>query len=98
MQHRCAVLDDYQNVAMQMADWSPIANDVEIEVFHRPLGDEAAVIRALENFSIVCAMRERTLFSKAVFEGLPALRVLVTTAIRPAAIDQAAQREPDVIV
>ena len=62
MQHRCAVLDDYQNVAMQMADWSPIAKEVEIEVFHRPLGDEAGVIRALQKFSIVCLMRERTLF------------------------------------
>ena len=98
MQHRCAVLDDYQNVAMQMADWSPIAKDVAIEVFHRPLGDEADVIRALEKFSIVCAMRERTLFSKAVFEGLPGLRLLVTTGMRNAAIDLAAARERNVIV
>ena len=30
MQHRCAVLDDYQNVALKMADWSPLAKDVEI--------------------------------------------------------------------
>ena len=98
MRHRCAVLDDYQNVAMQMADWSPIAKDVAIEVFHRPLGDEADVIRALEKFSIVCAMRERTLFSKAVFEGLPGLRLLVTTGMRNAAIDLAAARERNVIV
>jgi phosphoglycerate dehydrogenase-like enzyme len=98
MQHRCAVLDDYQNVAMQMADWSPIAKDVEIEVFHRPLGDEAGVIRALEKFSIVCLMRERTLFSKPVFEGLPDLRLLVTTGMRNAAIDLAAARERNVNV
>jgi phosphoglycerate dehydrogenase-like enzyme len=98
MQHRCAVLDDYQNVAMQMADWSPIAKDVEIEVFHRPLGDEAGVIRALQKFSIVCAMRERTLFSRAVFEGLPDLRLLVTTGLRNAAIDLAAARERNVTV
>src|SRR5438105_520182 len=86
MQHRCAVLDDYQNVAMQMADWSPIAKDVEIEVFHRPLGDEAGVIRTLQNFPIVCAMRERTLFSKVVFDGLSNLRLLVTTGMRNAPI------------
>src|SRR5260370_39962654 len=96
MQHRCAVLDDYQNGAMQMADWSPIAKDVETEVFHRPLGDQAGVIRAFEKFSIVCAMRERTLFSKAVFEGLPELRLLVTTGMRNAAIDLAAARERNV--
>jgi phosphoglycerate dehydrogenase-like enzyme len=98
MQHRCAVLDDYQNVAMQMADWSPIAEDVEIEVFHRPLGDEAGVIPALQNFSIVCAMRERTLFSKAVFDALPELRLLVTTGMRNAAIDLAAARARNVTV
>jgi phosphoglycerate dehydrogenase-like enzyme len=98
MPHRCAVLDDYQNVAMRMADWSPIAKDVEIEVFHRPLGDTAAITRALQNFSIVCAMRERTLFSKAVFDGLPNLRLLVTTGMRNAAIDVAAASERNVMV
>ena len=98
MRHRCAVLDDYQNVAMKMADWSPIAKDVEIEVFHRPLGDEASIIRTLQKFSIVCAMRERTLFSKAVFEGLPDLRLLVTTGMRNAAIDLAAARERNIVV
>jgi phosphoglycerate dehydrogenase-like enzyme len=98
MQHRCAVLDDYQNVAMQTADWSLIAKDVEIEVFQRPLGDEASVIRALRKFSIVCLMRERTLFPKAVFEGLPDLRLLVTTGMRNAAIDLAAARERKVTV
>jgi D-3-phosphoglycerate dehydrogenase len=98
MQHRCAVLDDYQNVAMGMADWSPLAKDVEIEFFHRPLGDEAAVVRALQNFSIVCAMRERTLLSKAVFDGLPNLKLLVTTGMRNAAIDMAAARARNVTV
>src|SRR5947209_7263486 len=98
MRHRCAVLDDYQNVAMQMADWSPIAKEVEIEVFHRPLGEEAAIVRALQNFSIVCAMRERTLLSKAVFDGLPNLRLLVTTGMRNAAIDIAAARARNVTV
>ena len=98
MPHRCAVLDDYQNVAMQMADWSPITKEVEIEVFHRPLGDGAAIVRALQNFSIVCAMRERTLLSKAVFDGLPNLRLLVTTGMRNAAIDVAAARARNVTV
>src|SRR5438046_1283619 len=81
-----------------MADWSPVAKDVEIEVFDRPLGDDTAVIRALQKFSIVCLMRERTLFPKAVFEGLPDLRLLVTTGMRNAAIDLAAARERNVTV
>jgi phosphoglycerate dehydrogenase-like enzyme len=98
MQHRCAVLDDYQNVALKMADWSPLANDVKIQVFDKPLGDQASVVRALQKFSIVCAMRERTLFDKAVLEALPDLRLLVTTGMRNAAIDLAAARERNVTV
>jgi phosphoglycerate dehydrogenase-like enzyme len=98
MPHRCAVLDDYQNIAMRMADWSAIDKDVDIEVFNRPLGDAASIVRALKDFSIVCAMRERTLFSKPVFDGLPNLRLLVTTGMRNAAIDLAAAAERNVTV
>src|SRR5919202_3751723 len=98
MPHRCAVLDDYQNVAMRMADWSPIQKDVEIQVFHRPLGDAASIARTLRDFPIVCAMRERTLFSKSVFDGLPNLQLLVTTGMRNAAIDMTAASERNVTV
>jgi hypothetical protein len=57
---RLAILDDYQRVALEMADWSPLAGAVEISVFDRPLGDEEAVARALQGFAIACVMRERT--------------------------------------
>ena len=87
MPHRCAVLDDYQNIAMRMADWSAIDKDIDIEVFNPPLGDAASIVRALKDFSIVCAMRERTLFSKPVFEGLPNLRLLVTTGTETTGFD-----------
>ena len=38
MRYRCAVLDDYQNVALRLADWDRIAPDVEVTVFNEPLG------------------------------------------------------------
>jgi phosphoglycerate dehydrogenase-like enzyme len=83
---RIAVLDDYQRVAPQMADWSPLAGH-EIAVFDRPFRslDETAV--ALEPFEIVCCMRERTPFPAALLARLPALRLLVTTGMWNAAID-----------
>ena len=53
MPHRAAILDDYQNVAMTLADWSAISRDVELKVFNKPIGDQAAVIAALKDFDIV---------------------------------------------
>jgi len=34
---RIAVLDDYQNVALEMADWSPLAGRTEITRHFRKL-------------------------------------------------------------
>lgn len=98
MRHRCAVLDDYQNVAMSMADWSKVSKDVDLKVFNASLGPEADVVRALSGYTIVCLMRERTLFPRSVFEGLPDLRLVVTTGMRNAAIDIEAAKARKVTV
>jgi D-3-phosphoglycerate dehydrogenase len=87
MSYRCAILDDYQNVALQLAEWSTLSRDVEIVVFNEPLGDRDHVIAALKAFNIVCLMRERTPFPKAVIDALPELRLIVTSGMRNAAID-----------
>jgi D-3-phosphoglycerate dehydrogenase len=59
MRHRCAILDDYQNVALQMADWSPVIEDLDLKVFNAPLGDEAQVVEALRGFEIICLILQR---------------------------------------
>lgn len=87
---RCAVLDDYQDVARTLADWSAVAPEVEVRVFQASLGDEDAVAAALKGFEIVCLMRERTPFPRALIEKLPALKLIVTTGLRNASIDVAA--------
>lgn len=84
---RAAILDDYQNVALKFADWSPLAKDVEVKVFTAPIGGDEAVIKALQGFTVVCMMRERTPFNRKVIEGLPALKLLITTGARNASID-----------
>ena len=58
--HRCAILDDYQSVALKMADWSEVAGDLDIKVFTDPFGSPEEAARALQGFGIICAMRERT--------------------------------------
>ena len=88
--YRCAILDDYQNVALNVADWSKVAGDLDIKVFNQHLGGPDNVVKALQGFDIVCAMRERTAFPRAVIEKLPDLKLLITTGARNASIDVAA--------
>ena len=95
---RCAILDDYQNVVLKITDWSKVSGDLDIKVFNQHLGSPENVIKALQGFEIVCAMRERTAFPRAVIEKLPDLKLLITTGLRNASIDVAAAKERGVVV
>ncbi len=95
---RAAILDDYQNVAMKMADWSALSQDVELKVFNTPLGGPDAVIKALQGFAIVVGMRERTAFPRKVIEALPDLKLLITTGARNNSFDVKACTERGVTV
>ena len=90
---RIGLLDDYQNAALDSADWSSL-NDVEITVFDTHLGfDEGAIIEALAPFDILVAMRERTHFPRSLLEKLTNLRLLVTAGMRNQVIDLVAARD-----
>ena len=95
---RVAVLDDYQDVARKVTDWSVLPADVEVEVFRDHLTDQAAVVERLKDFDIVMAMRERTPFPRPLLEQLPRLRLLTTTGMRNAAIDMQAAADCNVLV
>ncbi len=95
---RCAILDDYQNVALSMADWSKLEGDVDIKVFNQHLGSTDKIVRALQGFAIICAMRERTPFPRAVIDALPDLKLLITTGVRNASIDLVAATARGVVV
>jgi phosphoglycerate dehydrogenase-like enzyme len=95
---RCAILDDYQNVALKLADWEPLADRVETVVFNKPFASTQDAITTLRDFDIVCAMRERTPFSRDVFEALPKLKLLITSGMRNAAIDLDAAKARGVVV
>lgn len=81
-----------------MADWSKVADDIHIKVFNAHLGAADKVVAALQGFSIVCAMRERTAFPRAVIEALPDLKLLITTGMRNASIDLDAARARGIVV
>jgi phosphoglycerate dehydrogenase-like enzyme len=96
---RLSILDDYQGVALDMADWSPIrARSVEIAVERHAFVDEDAVVRALADSEFVAAMRERTPFLKSVVDRLPKLKLLITTGMRNASFDMAALKDRGVTV
>jgi len=95
---RVAVLDDYQDVALQMTDWSSVASDTEISVFKDHLFDQDAIVDRLKDFPIVVSMRERTPFQRPLLERLPKLKLLVTTGMRNAAIDVAAATDLSITV
>jgi D-3-phosphoglycerate dehydrogenase len=95
---RCAILDDYQNVALSMADWSKVAGELDIKVFNEHLGGPDQVAAALQGFGIVCAMRERTPFPKKLIDALPELRLLITTGMVNRAIDLEAAKARNVTV
>lgn len=90
---RIAVLDDYQNVALSMADWSVLDPWATVTVFSDQRTDTDALIARLQGFEIVCVMRERTPMTRAIIEGLPALRLIASTGPRNASIDLAAAAE-----
>lgn len=95
---RCAILDDYQNVALRMADWSALKGKADITVFSEHLGEASNVINALKDFEIVCAMRERTPFRRETVEALPNLKLLLTSGMRNASFDMEALKERGVTV
>lgn len=98
MRLRCAILDDYQNVALKLADWSRVSEKADITVFNKPFASTAEAITTLQEFEIICAMRERTPFSKDVLGALPKLKLLVTSGMRNAAIDLPAATERGIVV
>ncbi|MFJ8064988.1 D-2-hydroxyacid dehydrogenase family protein [Psychrobacillus sp. NPDC096426] len=98
MKLRCAILDDYQNVALEMVDWSNILDKVEVKSFQNHFENEMQLIEAIIDFEIVVIMRERTPFTASLYEKLPNLKLLITSGMRNASIDLAAATNNGVIV
>jgi phosphoglycerate dehydrogenase-like enzyme len=95
---KVAVLDDYQNVALRLADWSAVRRHAEITVFNDHLDDPAAVVDRLRPFDVLCVMRERTPLTRQIIELLPRLKLIASTGPRNASIDTHAAAERGIVV
>ena len=93
-----AVLDDYQEVALEMTDWTILPPSTRVVVFSEHLLRTDTVAEQLKDFEIVVAMREQTLFPRELLERLPNLQFLVTTGMRNASIDLDAATDLGILV
>ena len=90
---KIAVLDDYQMVALKMADWTPVSSRAEITVFSDHVTEPTALVQRLTDFDVVCVMRERTPLPRAVLSQLPRLKLIASTGPRNISIDAEAAKE-----
>jgi phosphoglycerate dehydrogenase-like enzyme len=98
MKYKIAVLDDYQNAALESADWSVIRDRADITVFQNHLNDIDAVIERLLPFDIVCVMRERTPLPRNLIERLPNLKFIASAGPVNASIDVVAAADRGIVV
>jgi phosphoglycerate dehydrogenase-like enzyme len=94
----CAILDDYQQVALTLADWSSISDKVEVKSFNEHFDNEDELINVIKDYDIVVIMRERTPFRAPLFARLPRLKLLITTGMRNASVDLEAAASHGVVV
>jgi phosphoglycerate dehydrogenase-like enzyme len=97
-QPQIAVLDDYQQVAFQFADWTPVREKAQVTVFSDHLSEEPALIKRLQPFQVLCVMRERTPLTRSILSQLPNLKLIVSTGQRNASIDAKAAAELGITV
>ena len=95
---KIAILDDYQSVALQMADWSALSGRAEITVFNDHLADPSALVERLLPFDVVCVMRERTPLPREVLQHLPRLKLIASTGSRNDSIDMGGAKELGITV
>lgn len=93
-----AVLDDYQGVALQLADWSAVEARAKLVVFNDHLADVDALVGRLLPFDVLCVMRERTPLRRALLERLPRLKLIASTGRRNASIDTQAAAQCGIAV
>jgi phosphoglycerate dehydrogenase-like enzyme len=95
---KVAILDDYQNVALRLADWSGVRRYAEITVFTDHISNSTAIVERLRPFEVVCVMRERTPLTREILQQLPNLKLIASTGPRNASIDMQAATDLGITV
>jgi phosphoglycerate dehydrogenase-like enzyme len=95
---KIAILDDYQNVALKMADWSPLRSRSSIEAFQDTISNPDDLVARLLPFDVICVMRERTPLPRSIIERLPQLKLIVSTGPKNSSIANDAAEERGIVV
>jgi phosphoglycerate dehydrogenase-like enzyme len=95
---KIAVLDDYQDLALRLADWSAVQARADLTVFRSAWRDEDDLVRELAPFHVVVLMRERTAFPAHVLVRLPNLRLVAMTGRRTSTLDLATCKARGILV
>src|ERR1700741_3297707 len=95
---KVAILDDYQNVALRLADWSAVRRHAEINVFNDHIADPSGVVERLRPFDAICVMRERTPLTREILQQLSKLKLVASTGPRNASIDTKAAADLGIAV
>ena len=98
MKARIAILDDYQNAFLEMADWSSLAEKATLTSFNDHLNDIDEIVNRLAPFDVVCVMRERTPLTREILARLPQLKLIASAGRRSASIDLAAAADHNIDV
>jgi phosphoglycerate dehydrogenase-like enzyme len=93
---KVAILDDYQNVANRFIDWKLLKNKIDVKIFNEYIGKDNNLNEKLKEFDVLCLMRERTPLSKELIEQLPNLKLVVTSGMWNASIDNAALKKRNI--
>jgi phosphoglycerate dehydrogenase-like enzyme len=91
--YKAAILDDYQNVGLDFADWQRLGGDVEVTAFNDHLFDEDTIAERLAEFHILVLNRERTPFPRSLLQRLPNLKLMTTSGMYNRSADMEAARE-----
>ena len=95
---KIAILDDYQNVALTMADWSPLCKQASIKVFSDTITNRDDLVARLLPFDVICVMRERTPLPRGIIERLPRLKLIVSTGPKNSSIAADAAEERGIVI
>jgi phosphoglycerate dehydrogenase-like enzyme len=90
---RVAIIDDYQNVALKLADWSQVKRAATVVVFNDHVEDVDRLVERLLPFDAICVMRERTPLPRQVIDRLPNLKLIASTGLANSSIDLEAAEE-----
>ena len=94
---KVAVLDDYQNVTHDFANWEILSEKIELKVFNEYIGDNPNLSDKLFGFDVLCLMRERTALPRALINKLPNLKLVITSGMWNASVDSQTLKDRGIV-